>query len=229
MRRRSWRPCQEPLNIFLAIIGGFGNLHGHDDDRVLVVFGTADAAGALGAGQDHVHAGRTEMAQHVHEVAGGEGDAADVAAVGHFQALVGRTGVLPLGGEAHFVVAQVEIGAAVAVGIEDLDAAQGLDGFLAVDGEQAHAVAFQTAHEHRVVGIVMTGTRHGQALGTVQGTQVQALVGDVELDLVHAQPLLHVLQVLLLDEHALFGQTGGQIVMGEGDQGELVAVEAANV
>ena len=75
----------------------------------------------------------------------------------------------------------------------------------------------------------MTGTRHGQALGTVQGTQVQALVGDVELDLVHAQPLLHVLQVLLLDEHALFGQTGGQIVMGEGDQGELVAVEAANV
>ena len=44
-----------------------------------------------------------------------------------------------------------------------------------------------------------------------------------------ARALINEPKVLLLDEHALFGQTGGQIVMGEGDQGELVAVEAANV
>ncbi|KAF5028682.1 hypothetical protein DSECCO2_656480 [anaerobic digester metagenome] len=58
---------------------------------------------------------------------------------------------------------------------------------------------------------------------------MQALFGNVQFHLVGAQPLLQLAQVLLLDQDAFGRQHGHELVMGEAQHGELVAVQAAGL
>lgn len=59
-------------------------------------------------------------------------------------------------------------------------------------------------------------------------THEKALVRQVDLDFIAVEPFAEFADILALDQHALFGKAGGQIVVGETGQGELMAVQPAH-
>lgn len=58
----------------------------------------------------------------------------------------------------------------------------------------------------------------------VARTHEKALVRQVDFDLIAAEPLPEFADVLTLDQHTVFGKAGGQIVVREAGQGELMVV-----
>lgn len=62
----------------------------------------------------------------------------------------------------------------------------------------------------------------------VARTHEKALVRQVDFDLIAAEPLPEFADVFTLDQHTVFGKAGGQIVVREAGQGELMAVQAAH-
>ena len=56
----------------------------------------------------------------------------------------------------------------------------------------------------------------------VARTHEKALVRQVDFDLIAAEPLPEFADVFTLDQHTVFGKAGGQIVVREAGQGELM-------
>ena len=73
------------------------------------------------------------------------------------------------------------------------------------------------------------GTGDAQYFVAGTGADVEAALADIEHDLVTAQPLAQFVDVLLLDEEAVFRKQDGKGIVDEAHHGELMAVQAADI
>ena len=170
------------------------------------------------------------MSENVHEAARGEGDEFQIALEGSFQMFGGGTGFLPLSGKFHFLRGEAEIGAAVAVVVEDEQTVKGVQRFATIHVELRGVVAVESGKEAQMIGIAEVGAAgNAQRFAAGTGADVETAFADVQHDFVAAEPLAQFVDVFLLDEQAVFRKQIRKRVVDEAHHGELMTVQAAHV
>ena len=169
------------------------------------------------------------MAQDLQDDLGRQGDPGQLALVLATDELRALADVLALAVEGQLLGAEVEERGLVGLGVEDEDAVQGVGQLVAVHRQVGGEAVLVLVDEIAVVGEHVGLERQAEGLLAVARAQEEALVREADLDLVVGQPLADFKQILLGDEEAVLAQQTPDVGVGEAQQAELVAVEAADL